>query len=70
MVKKMTMEEFVRNNRGINASGDLPRDYLESIFTSISENEIRMLSSNEARALTPPPPPKSTNLTHGSLVEF
>ena len=69
MVKKMTMEEFVRNNRGINASGDLPRDYLESIFTSISENEIRMLSSNEARAL-PPPPQKSTNLTHGSLVEF
>ena len=59
MVKKMTMEEFVRNNRGINASGDLPRDYLESIFTSISENEIRMLSSNEARALTPPPPKKA-----------
>lgn len=40
--KKMTMEEFVRNNRGINDSKDLPREYLESIYREIEQREIKV----------------------------
>lgn len=28
---KMTKEEFVRNNRGIDGDGDLPREMLEAV---------------------------------------
>ena len=34
--KKMTEEEFIRNNRAINAGKDLPREYLSELFQSIS----------------------------------
>ncbi|ESW24808.1 hypothetical protein PHAVU_004G161900 [Phaseolus vulgaris] len=34
--KKMTEEEFIRNNRAINAGHDLPREYLSELFQSIS----------------------------------
>ncbi|TKY44659.1 ARF guanine-nucleotide exchange factor GNL2 [Spatholobus suberectus] len=34
--KKMTEEEFIRNNRAINAGQDLPREYLSELFQSIS----------------------------------
>ena len=40
--KRMTLEEFVRNNRGINGGADLPRALLVRIFQSISDNEIRL----------------------------
>ncbi|KAH1086013.1 hypothetical protein GYH30_017815 [Glycine max] len=33
---KMTEEEFIRNNRAINAGKDLPREYLSELFQSIS----------------------------------
>jgi Sec7-like guanine-nucleotide exchange factor len=33
--KKMTKEEFVRNNRGINDSEDLPSDYLSQVRTKL-----------------------------------
>ena len=47
--KKMTSDEFVRNNRGINNGDNLPPDFLRSIYNSISRNEIRITS--EAAAL-------------------
>ncbi|KAJ4882452.1 ARF guanine-nucleotide exchange factor GNL2 [Raphanus sativus] len=34
--KKMTEDEFIRNNRAINAGKDLPREYLSELFQSIS----------------------------------
>ncbi|KAK1383584.1 ARF guanine-nucleotide exchange factor GNOM-like [Heracleum sosnowskyi] len=40
--KKMTEEDFIRNNRRINGGNDLPREYLSELYHSISENEIRM----------------------------
>ncbi|CAD7697886.1 unnamed protein product [Ostreobium quekettii] len=40
--KKMTMEEFVRNNRGINDNENFPREFLESLYRSISQNPIRL----------------------------
>ncbi|CAL8465936.1 g5472 [Coccomyxa elongata] len=43
--KKMTREEFVRNNRGINgtkdAPADLPQDFLTELYTHFSERAIR-----------------------------
>lgn len=41
--KKMTKEQFVRNNRGINDGKDLPREYLESLYDQIKANQIQVL---------------------------
>ncbi|KAM7493379.1 hypothetical protein LguiB_027988 [Lonicera macranthoides] len=40
--KKMTEEDFIRNNRHINGGNDLPREYLCELYHSICMNEIRM----------------------------
>ena len=39
--KKMTEEDFVRNNRRINGGNDLPREVLSELYHSICKNEIR-----------------------------
>ncbi|KAH1153036.1 hypothetical protein GLYMA_18G035700v4 [Glycine max] len=39
--KKMTEEDFIRNNRRINDGNDLPREFLSEIYHSICKNEIR-----------------------------
>lgn len=44
--KKMTEEEFIRNNRAINGGNDLPREYLSELFHSISTNEIKIYSQS------------------------
>ncbi|XP_073122647.1 ARF guanine-nucleotide exchange factor GNOM-like isoform X1 [Henckelia pumila] len=41
--KKMSEDDFIRNNRKINGGDDLPRDFLSDLYHSICENEIRML---------------------------
>ncbi len=43
--KKMTREEFIRNNRGINESEDLPEEYLSSIYDEIASQQIKMKST-------------------------
>lgn len=40
--RKMTEEDFIRNNRRINGGNDLPREYLTELYHSICQNEIRM----------------------------
>ena len=40
--KKMSMDQFVANNRGINDGEDVPKMLLESMYTRIKENEIRL----------------------------
>ena len=40
--KKMTKEEFTKNNRGINDSEDLPKEYLSKIYDEIASSEIKM----------------------------
>ena len=40
--RKMTVEEFIRNNRGINAGENLPPEYLTEIYTKIKTNQIKM----------------------------
>nr|XP_043626066.1 ARF guanine-nucleotide exchange factor GNL2 [Erigeron canadensis] len=38
--KKMTEDEFIRNNRAINGGQDLPREYLSELFQSIATKAI------------------------------
>ncbi|EGD75298.1 cytohesin 2 [Salpingoeca rosetta] len=40
-VRKMTLNEFVRNNRGIDDGGDVPRDVLEGIYSRIQAEEFQ-----------------------------
>ena len=49
--KKMTCEEFIRNNRGINGGLDLPHAFLRELYASISQNEIRISADQQASGL-------------------
>lgn len=46
---RMTKDGFIRNNRGINDEGDLPAEFLNSIYDEIQSNEIRMKDEVEAQ---------------------
>ncbi|XP_022642220.1 brefeldin A-inhibited guanine nucleotide-exchange protein 3-like [Vigna radiata var. radiata] len=49
MVKnKMSPDDFIRNNRGIDDGKDLPEEYSKSLFDKISRNEIKMNENDEA----------------------
>lgn len=47
---RMTKEDFIKNNRGINDNADLPDEYLNSIFDEIAKNEIVLDSEREHAA--------------------
>ncbi|MED6170939.1 Brefeldin A-inhibited guanine nucleotide-exchange protein 2 [Stylosanthes scabra] len=48
MVKnKMSVEDFIRNNRGIDDGKDLPQEYLRSLFERISRSEIKMKDDDD-----------------------
>jgi brefeldin A-inhibited guanine nucleotide-exchange protein len=47
---RMTPEDFIKNNRGINDNADLPDDYLRQIFEEIAHNEIVLNTEQEAAA--------------------
>jgi len=47
--RKMTLLEFIKNNRGINGGQDLPADFLTKVYNSIREQEIKMKDDNRAR---------------------
>lgn len=40
--KRMTKEEFLRNNRGINDGQDLPREFLEFLYDEIKSRQIQV----------------------------
>ncbi|KAJ3811222.1 hypothetical protein F5876DRAFT_40048 [Lentinula aff. lateritia] len=46
--KRMTKQDFIKNNRGINDGADLPEDLLGPIFDEITINEIKMKDEVEA----------------------
>ena len=58
---RMTKDDFIKNNRGINDNQDLPSDYLESIYNEILNNEIVLDTEREHAAnigiQTNAPPP-------------
>ncbi|XP_071512604.1 brefeldin A-inhibited guanine nucleotide-exchange protein 1 isoform X2 [Panulirus ornatus] len=43
---KMTKEQYIKMNRGINDSKDLPAEYLSSIYDEIAGNEIKMKATS------------------------
>ena len=40
--KRMTLEQFIRNNRGINEGEDLPTEFLEELYYEIKNLEIQV----------------------------
>ena len=42
----MTKEQYIRMNRGINDSKDLPADYLSKIYDQIADSEIKMKATS------------------------
>ncbi|KTG42918.1 hypothetical protein cypCar_00000515 [Cyprinus carpio] len=44
---KMTKEQYIKMNRGINDSKDLPKEYLSSIYDEIAGKKIAMKESKE-----------------------
>jgi len=40
--RRMTLEQFVRNNRGINNGVDFPEEFLSELYTQIKEQEIQV----------------------------
>lgn len=47
---RMNVEDFIKNNGGINDGQDLPADYLTGIFDEIAHNEIVLASEREHAA--------------------
>lgn len=50
---KMRMEDFVKNNRGINNGSDLPPFFLQNIYLSIRHQEIKLKESAPPAAAPP-----------------
>jgi brefeldin A-inhibited guanine nucleotide-exchange protein len=50
VAKRMTKEDFIKNNRGINDNANLPDEYLIGIYEEIAHNEIVLKSEREAAA--------------------
>lgn len=48
---RMTLENFLLNNSGIDDGKDLPKDYLETIYNEILNNEIKLQSEQHAALL-------------------
>ncbi|KAJ5698019.1 hypothetical protein N7462_000024 [Penicillium macrosclerotiorum] len=47
---RMTKEDFIKNNRGINDNQDLPSEYLSAIYDEIGSNEIVLDTEREHAA--------------------
>lgn len=65
IAKRMTKEEFIKNNRGINDNANLPDDYLVGIYDEIASNEIVLTSERAAAAAAGNAPAQSTRLAAG-----
>lgn len=46
--RRMTLDDFIKNNRGIDDGADISRQVLESVFDEIQSNEIKMKDEVEA----------------------
>ncbi|KAI5122163.1 hypothetical protein M0805_007062 [Coniferiporia weirii] len=51
--KRMTKDDFLKNNRGINDGANLPDDLLSAIYDDIVSNEIRMKDEIDAGLILP-----------------
>lgn len=62
---RMTPEDFIKNNRGINDNQDLPEEYLRGIFDEIAHNEIVLDTERETVANLGYNPQPSTGFASG-----
>ncbi|KAI8905471.1 hypothetical protein EDD86DRAFT_229201 [Gorgonomyces haynaldii] len=46
--KRMTKQDFIKNNRGIDEGKDLPLSFLEAVFDEIAQNEIKLKDEEQA----------------------
>lgn len=46
VLKKMSKEAFIKNNKGINGGQDFPYEYLSDLYDSITKNEIKLTSDS------------------------
>lgn len=46
--KKMSPEDFLKNNRGINDGSDLPADFMRALYDRIVNNEIKVRHTSTA----------------------
>ncbi|KAH7376739.1 transport protein sec71 [Plectosphaerella cucumerina] len=65
IARRMTREDFIKNNRGINDNADLPDEYLVAIYDEIEGNEIVLKSEQDAAAAAGNLPQQSTGLAAG-----
>ncbi|KAI1432895.1 Sec7-domain-containing protein [Xylaria sp. CBS 124048] len=65
IAKRMTKEDFIRNNRGINDNADLPPEYLTGIYDEIANNEIVLKSERDAAAIAGNLPTQPTGFAAG-----
>jgi brefeldin A-inhibited guanine nucleotide-exchange protein len=65
IAKRMSKEEFIKNNRGINDNADLPDDYLLAIYDEIAGNEIVLTSERAAAAAASATPSQPSGLAAG-----
>jgi brefeldin A-inhibited guanine nucleotide-exchange protein len=65
VAKRMTPEDFVKNNRGINDNANLPDEYLVGIYEEIASNEIVLKSEREAAAAMGIAPQPSGGIASG-----
>lgn len=65
----MTKEQYIKMNRGINDSKDLPEDYLSSIYDEIAGKKIAMKESKEF-SITPKSTKQSEYFSQRSLLAF
>ncbi|KAF2154288.1 hypothetical protein K461DRAFT_224337 [Myriangium duriaei CBS 260.36] len=63
--KRMTPEDFIKNNRGINDNENLPDEYLQGIFEEIASNEIVLDTERETAANLGLLPQPSTGFAAG-----
>lgn len=49
---RMTVENFIMNNSGIDDGKDLPREFLEQVFREIQNNEIKLQSEQHAALIS------------------
>lgn len=45
------VQDFLKNNRGINDGGDLPQDYMIALYDRIVNDEIKMKVGNQTNRL-------------------
>ncbi|KAJ5812463.1 hypothetical protein N7474_008764 [Penicillium riverlandense] len=50
VLRRMTKDDFIKNNRGINDNQDLPSEYLSGIYDEIAHNEIVLDTEREHAA--------------------